>query len=223
MHITSLERPRLVFSDKTDVSIRLRELQLTPEALIETVRMGQDARANSTLNDPPSATGIHGWGRTVRGLRENTQPLGYVRYSVDNIHGVINEAGTVVILVSTGDSGTGDAAAIPKTAYPKGIKVQAVVRENARQMSFFFPDDIVPIRRCAEPDPKCMYWLLVVYEGEEEVRCELSLPDRVGEDERIEAWAERIILESIPLDPMPRISSMPDMEPDLDIPLKRKA
>lgn len=221
MNISFSKKNTRVVSDRLQVEMRLRDMKLTPEALKSAVRMGQDARSNSTLNDPPGATGIHGWGRTVRGLREHTMPLGYARYSVDNIHGVINEDRTIVILVATGDDATGNSQAILKTAYPNGLKVQAVVKENARQLSLF-PIDIIPINQTKQI-PKCMYWLLVVYDGNDEVRSELSLPYEIGDDERVEVWSERIILDSIPLDSTPNMSNVPDVEPDLDIPLTRKA
>jgi hypothetical protein len=196
-------------------------MSLSGDALAAAVRMGQDARSSCTLNDPPMETGIHGWGRTVRGLRENTLPLGWTRFDDDYIHGVISADETVVIAVATGDAATGRVGPNPKTAWPKGVKVRAAVKRNAAQLSLFKDLDIVPIRQDVAPNPKCLLWLLVVHEGDDEVRFELSLPDSVGEDERVDEWVERIVLPSIPIDSTPN-ELAPEMEPDIDIPLTRK-
>jgi hypothetical protein len=214
---------RTITAEPQAVAARLRDLGLTEAALAAAVRMGQDARASCTPNDPPGSTGIHGWGRTVRGLREHALPLGWTRFDDDNIHGVINLAGTIVIAVSTGDAATGRVESTPKTAYPKGINVQAAVKQNAAhfQMSLF-GENVVPIRQEVAPRSTCLMWLLVVHESEDEVLFELSLPDAVGDDERVDAWVERIIMAPISTDPTPRTASAPDAEPDLDIPLTRK-
>lgn len=197
-------------------------MDLSAEVLTAAVRMGQDARSSCTRNDPPSETGIHGWGRTVRGLRENALPLGWTRYDDDHIHGVINADGTIVIAVATGDAATGRVGPNPKTAYPKGTKVQAAVERNAAQLWLFQDIDITPIREDATK-PKCLLWLLVVYEDNGEVRSELSLPDAVGEDARVDAWRERIVLAPIPIDPTPKEQPDADSQPDIDIPLTRKS
>lgn len=213
---------RIITSDPMEVENRLRDMGLTSAALAAAVRMGQDARASCTPNDPPGSIGIHGWGRTVRGLRENALKPDWARFDDDNIHGVVNSAGTVVIAVSNGDAGTGRAEWTPKSRYPKGIRMQAAVRRNAENLQLeMFAQNVVPIRKVS-PAPTCLMWLLVVHEGEDEVSFELSLPDALDEDERVNAWVERIIMAPISIDPTPREESIPDAEPDLDIPLTRK-
>jgi hypothetical protein len=214
---------RIIISDPVDVGIRLRSMELTADVLAAAVRMGQDARSSCTLNDPPMETGIHGWGRTVRGLRENALALGWVRFDDDHIHGVINADGTLVIAVATGDAATGRVGPDPKTAYPKGVKMQAAVKRNAAQLCLFKDVEIVPIRKSVTPNPKCLLWLLVACESDDEVRFELSLPDSVGEDERVDKWVERIVLAPIPIDPTPKERIDADMEPNIDIPLTRKS
>jgi hypothetical protein len=214
---------RIIISDRVDVDVRLRDMGLSVDALAAAVRMGQDARSSCTLNDPPGETGIHGWGRTVRGLRESTLPLGWARFSDDQIHGVINADGTTVIAVATGDAATGRVESDPRTANPKGVKMQAAVKRNSQQLSLFKDPDIVPIRKNVTPTPKCLVWILVVHEGDNEVYSELSLPDKCGEDERVDSWVERILLPSIPTDPTPRERIEGDIEQDIDIPLTRKA
>jgi hypothetical protein len=195
---------------------------LSIEALAAAVRMGQDARSSCTENDPPSETGLHGWGRTVRGLRENARPLGWTRFHDGRIHGVINADGTIVIAVSTGDAATGRPGLSPKTAYPKGDRMQDAVRRNAAQLCLAIDLDIVPIRKVVAPAPRCLLWILVTHEDDDEVRFELSLPDAVGEDERVDGWVERVILAPIAIDPTLKERTEADMEPDLDIPLTRK-
>lgn len=214
---------RTIISDAVEVAARLRALGLAPEALTDAVRMGQDARSSCTPNDPPSATGIHGWGRTVRGLREHTLPLGWSRFEENGIQGVITEDGSMVIAVSTGDEATGCVGLTPKTAYPKGLAIQAAVHDNWEQLSLF-AQNITAIRKEPAPTRQSLLWLLMTHEDKVdlEVRFELSLPDAVGGDERVERWTERIILAPISADPTPKERADLDEDTDIEIPLTRK-
>src|SRR5216683_3152470 len=202
---------RVVLQGPVDVAIRLKELGLTPDILREAVSRGQAARETCTPNDPPAMVGIFGWGRTVRALRELLLSEGWDRSEDDNLSTVVNESKDIAIAVALGDALTGTSPPqTPKTKYPRGIATAAAIERNVSQLELFPPDQSIP-----RPYPaKRITWLLLVCPTENEVRCELSLPASVGEDDRVEAWMERIVLEPIGLDPNPNTKA--DSEPAIE-------
>ena len=46
----------------------------------------------------------------------------------------------------------------------------------------------------------CETWVLLVSRCSDEIRCELSLPNEIGEDGRVVNWDERIILPPVHID-----------------------
>jgi hypothetical protein len=212
--------PRIVLHEPIDVAARLAELGLSIEMLHEAVAMGQTARNSCTPNDPASSVGMSGWGRTVRGLRESGLRLGWERYTEDNIDGVINKTKSMVVTVATGDTATGRIGSTPKTKYSKGANTQYAVQRNQLELPFFA--NVVPIKKGTTPAPKRLLWMLLYCQGEEEIRCELSLPDSIGEDERVETWAERIVLPPLPLDSGAKFKVEPDSESDIEVVVTRK-
>ena len=69
-----------------------------------------------------------------------------------------------------------------------------------------------------------MTWILLIHRASNEVRCELSLPISIGDDGHIDAWSERILLGSIPLDGHlgEAIPAPPDL-PEITINVRRRA
>ena len=91
---------------------------------------------------------------------------------------------------------------------------------NAELIGDLFPD-LIPTPQVHESD-KRVTWLLLMHTAEDELRAELSLPASMGHDGRIDAWKERIILPSTPLDPIESID-FPDFGPDLEVDVRRRA
>jgi hypothetical protein len=58
-----------------------------------------------------------------------------------------------------------------------------------------------------------------------ELRTELSRPVSMGEDGRVDAWSERIILGAVPFDDQVRVdpASPNDSSPDIVVEIKRRA
>jgi len=204
----------VVWWKPADVYRRLAELGegLVPDLLREPVARGEGERASCTDNDPAAEVGIFVWGRTVRFLREALRHLGWTKNANENVHTTISPDRTIAIAVAAGDAGTGDPNAIPRTKYERGKQTKAVVD---RQCSLFPPE--LPIA----PDPADgLLYVLLVHPAADGIRCELSLPTRIGKNGRITSWRERIILARVPPADMP--DSDIDRGPEIDVPVSRR-
>jgi hypothetical protein len=194
----------------------LSQLGLTETIIREAILDGELARSSCTANDPPALGGILGWGRTTRGLRERTIPLGWSASEIGQLSTTVDPAGTVAIAVTTGDQGTGVARATPRTKYPKGPATAAAVERNRLQLDLF--------KRYEESDdsePVVVTWLLLIARSGKQIRCELSLPGYIGDDDRVETWVERIILEPISTEPTPDFGKL-DQPTEIDVLVDRK-
>ncbi|MBC7622338.1 MAG: hypothetical protein H7232_03015, partial [Aeromicrobium sp.] len=120
---------------------------------------------------------------------------------------------------ATGDEYTGDPLANPATKSAKGPRTQSAVEINSQQL-VLFPDFQPPP---SSDDGKATWILLQHFDNaKKEVRIELSLP--VSYSGRVDGWAERIILGSLPFDSAANINVplLPDL-PDIEVPLRRRA
>lgn len=197
-----------VYENASDVATRLGEFGLTEELLRLSVEAGLSARNTCTKNDPPVLAGVLMWGRTMRAVRENLAPAGWVGNDDGNYSVTLSADGRMAIGVATGDEGTGVIAHMPRTKYPKGPATHAAVARNV-QLDLFLP---VPDRKPADVVGP-VTWLLLIACAGDEVRAELSCPAGIGDDGRVEAWRERIVLTPVKLgSPVP-----PDFEPGPEI------
>jgi hypothetical protein len=203
-------RSMTIVSEATNAGGRLNQLGLVPQILRDSVLAGQMARAQCTENDPPPCQGFIAWARTVRSLRELLIPRGFTRSESGRLSTVVAPGGEFAIAVAVGDAATGDASRQPKTKNARGPATCAAVDTNQKLL-------IEGVLASAEddPDPKRPTWYLLIAEIDAELRVELSLPLRVGEDDRIEEWQERILLPPILLgdDTLVRL----DLSPELDV------
>lgn len=198
-----------------EVTGELTDLGLSVEILREAMLVGESARDTCTANDPPNAAGFDAWARTVRALREMLIPQGWTRNDDANFSTVISPDGRVAIAVATGDEGTGNPGATPKTKYPKGPATVAAIRNNRRQLLLFKSNEITTGDDVAT-------WMLVRRRVEDSLFSELSLPADLGEDERVVDWAVRIILEPISLEPTP-IEDRTDQIEQIEIEVRRRS
>lgn len=208
-----------------DVQSRLAELGLDADALAQVIKRGYVAFTLCTPNDPPLYPGFAAWAQTVRALREYLVPEGWDRCDENNYSLVINPAGTMAIAVATGDDGTGRLEAMPTTKSSKGPSTAEAVIANQAQLTFDFyvPETAAPADGDVARDER-ITWMLLVHRGVGEVRSELSLPMSMGADGRIESWQERIILGSMPTDPIEIDINPPSpVMPDIQIDVKRRA
>lgn len=202
-----------VRKEQADVNERLSQLGVTAEILRDAVSYGEMERSLCTGHDPFFFPGLLGWGRTVRALRDRlVHGRGWEARNRKGIDIVVSPDGSRAIAVANADEWTGRPEGAPRTN-PKGNGTAVAVAGN--QLSLFedWPgeDDLTK----QEPGST---WYLLIHSTDDEVRCELSLPTAMGDDSRIESWAERIILE--PLRREPEVNT--DAGPEVDVDVSRK-
>src|SRR6266511_2751949 len=178
----------------------LGALGLTLEDLHRALRAGDRERRTCTKLDARSAPSFLMWTRTIRILRETLIPRRWKAVDLNQLPLIVNHDRTIGIAVSSGDSVTGLVipGVQPKTRNPKGAVTVAVVKRN-EDLALFPLSDIVK-----EPEPDDYsrlrtYYLLWYFDRKKsELRAELSQPEAVGSDGRIDSWiSPRIIIPSI--------------------------
>jgi hypothetical protein len=202
-----------------DVRGRLDELGLEEEPLKDAVRRGQLAFLNCTPNHPPPFPGMSAWAETVCALREYVIPLGWQRSNDNNYALSVDPEGCIAIAVATGNDCTGRADATPSTNARKGPSTLEAIAVN--QLRFSFMDER-PVS--SDRTNHRATWILLIHRAVNEVRCELSLPISIADDGHIDAWRERILLGSIPLDgDLAEAVPTPPPLPEITIDVKRRA
>lgn len=191
-----------VFIQPLEVDDRLKQLGLTQQLLLESVMRGFLAWLNCTENHPPAFPGITAWGETNCGLREGLLPMGWERLNDRNLPLTVNRENGVALTASSGDECTGIEGMVPRTRNPKGTTIKDATNSNRAQLGLFTDNDLPPEPDDLETIKEWATWLLLTYRdtGTRVVRCELSRPIEMGIDGRVDGWAERIILGSIPFD-----------------------
>jgi hypothetical protein len=120
----------------------------------------------------------------------------------------------------TGNSGTGLIDAQPDVKYPKGSATERAV--SANQYSLFesldWPEG--PPQRRTGSKPR-QTWMLLRKRVDDNLLAELSLPESMTVDGRVENWSVRIIVE-IDLGPNLAMQDEPS-EPPIDIPIRRRS
>jgi hypothetical protein len=191
-----------VFTKPIEVEARLRELDLTEQLLLDAVKRGFFAWLNCTQNHPPAFAGIMAWGEANCSLREGLVPHGWERYNDRNLPLTIKRETGVALTVSSGDEFTGVEGMVPRTRNPKGVTIKDATSTNRAQLGLFSDMDGPPEPADLEAIEEWSTWLLLTYRDTMTriVRCELSRPIAIGIDGRVDGWAERIILGTIPFD-----------------------
>jgi hypothetical protein len=212
-------RPRVKIGTKA--RRRLAELGLESEWLLDSARRGMAAAAGCTPNHPAVLLGILGWGETICALRDHLVPRGWQRLDEGNLPLAVNEAKTVALTVATGDEDTGRPDGNPCTKFKKGPRVASAVANNQLQL---FP---VPVHMRPDEATGRATWLLLIHRDRvvRELRTELSRPVSMGEDGRVDAWSERILMGAVPFDDQVIVepTSPNDSSPDIVVEIKRRA
>lgn len=200
------------------VPSRLEQLGLVEPALREAIYQGHLQRARLTLNHPIIYHGLNMWGEVVAALRGQLRPLGWAREDIGSYALTVHEERKLAISVASGDEGTGNPSAHPTNRSRKGRNTVDAIEAN-RQLELF--EQLPPER---VDDEGKQTWVLMHHTDtvKGEIRVELSLPSSIGNDGKITAWAERIILDSIPFDDE-LVEIYPPNGPDIDIDVRRKA
>jgi hypothetical protein len=200
-----------------EVDTALSALGLTRQPLLDAIKAGYLARSSCTANDAPFYPALSQWNRTVRVLREKLLVEGWSKSDDGNYCVVVNPGGSVAIAAASGCENTGNVLSSPTTKSAKGPSTVDAVLVNAMQLHL--PGIVPP--PTAQIENGRVTWLLLFHCDERELRAELSLPASMGDDGRPDAWKERIILPTTPLDPIV-VDVAPDFGPDFDVDVKRR-
>ncbi|MHA7682275.1 hypothetical protein [Cupriavidus sp. PET2-C1] len=193
----------IIHQAPAQVEDRLRALGVSEAHLRTAVAAGFAAWAACTPHHPPGAPGYHAWSETVATLRDELAPEGFEPVNDENWPLALHPETQIAIAVSSGDENTGRHNANPATKTGKGPRtIRAVASNRDRQMSLFeFLEDTEPVEVPVDVDG-CETWVLLVYRDEFAlvVRMELSRPIGLDTDNKVNDWAERIILSDLPFD-----------------------
>ena len=211
----------VVYQHSFDARRRLAELGISVEALIKAIKAGHLARISCTDNDPPFIPGTEAWRFVVRTLREELLKLGWRKADPSNFSLVINDKRKINIGVESGDELTRIFPGNPTTKSLKGLLTEAVILRNSVREDLF-PETLDERLRRAATILEHPTWVLLIYITDEEYRAELSYPDAMGEAQ-ITSWKERIFIpDDLDDGGAARVSPEDDIDPDFDIPVRRK-
>ena len=205
---------------------QLKALGLTVAALHRAAMVGLAARASRTSFAPRNAQGTDLYSHTTEALRLLLAGSNWVPQCVGGQERTVSPDGTTAIVVATGDGGVGllatDAA---WTAHPKGRLMRDAVADNQIwiQERFSFPG-VVDRARVASPNPSTLVWVLLLKVEAAQLSMEMSLPDEVSDDGRVDSWARRIPLPPIELNgiEIDRHGDDGDDDGGIDVPVERR-
>jgi|HubBroStandDraft_2_1064218.scaffolds.fasta_scaffold16512_4 hypothetical protein len=214
--------PVAVYDRPSDARRRLADLGVSVEAIINSLQAGQVARTSCTENDPPFIPGTEAWRFVVRTLRDQLLPTGAWRKADPaNFSLVINDKRKISIVVASGDAFTRRLDDSPKTKHLKGLFTEALVIRN-KYIGGLFPETLSEELRIAVAVLEYPTWILLINITDDDVRAELSYPDEI-KDGQIVSWKERIFIPDTADDPGAIINPVKDTDPDIDVPVRRKA
>lgn len=208
-----------IHADPVTVSVRLSELSLNEPALREAILQAHLQRSRLTANHPKIFPGLEMWGWAVASLGDQLRPLGWIRVDVGNFPLTVHEELGLAIAIAAGDEATGIASAVPSNRSKKGRNTIDAVETN-QQFDLF--DGYIP--RPEQDSDDHQTWVLLHHTDpvKKEIRIELSRPSEIGDDGKISAWSERILLSSLPFDG-DALEIIPPSGPDILIDVRRKA
>jgi hypothetical protein len=208
----------VTITDVIDVHRRLNDLRLHYVGIRRAVIAGDLAAMSCTPFDAPSAPGYMRWDRTLRGLGEEFSLDGWTREDPYNFSILVSPDRTIAVAVSTGDINTGNPSLPSNTKYPRGPRGQKAIHRN--QQFSLFPG----VQEEESEDDWLTWFLLVSKQSDDAIQCELKLPWSVGDDGRVQVWAERIVLPAInPNEPIDADAMQPEGDlPDIDIDVARR-
>lgn len=192
-------------------------LTLPEDQLVEVIQASVIAYGGCTDNDPPAARGWDSWRWGVRRLREVLVPEGWIKDDTGGLSTVVNHKRRIRIACVRTDDATG----IPGERDPQNRSPKGALNERAttvNQLSLSGADEWPkPEGQVDEYETR---YLCIYIEGDV-VRAEFSRFDGF-EDGHLTDCYERIMLLGVgdwePLD----FSDDSDLEPDLDIDIRRK-
>lgn len=191
--------PARRYQRQDDVDSALRALgdgRLDRAVLAGALLFGEAERRTCTDNDPGILTGMIGWGRPIRYLREEMRQRGWRREEPNSLPLLVSPDRTVGITVASGDDQTGNPTALfSATKWSKGMMMREWV-EPSRQMSLLDPDG----EDIKKYDVPAELWLLLVQRTSAEIIYELSRPTSVAPGGQLRCGGTRIFFPALPID-----------------------
>ena len=185
-------------------ALRLANLGVPEEALVEAVKYGAGFLLESTSNDPLWLRGTMPTGKTTTRLRELLPNWEVHRSGGHEV--TVAPSGSHSIVVMAGDAltGTPSAELHPSNRSAKGRKTREAIWANAASFRLVAPD--VWDASLAPP----AMWILLFYvvlndQAGPEILLELSLPQSMNGEGFVTRWSERIVLspDSVPASDSP--------------------
>jgi hypothetical protein len=218
----------VVIPDPNGVPVRLAELGLTVELLVEAIRRGQEAADYCTRSHPVFYPGVVAYCETNGALREECALLGWSLNDEDNIARTVSPDGAVVITAVSGNERTGlRTGEHAQTKRPRGQAGLRIVRRNS-QLEL---QELLPAAEQLAADSDAVElgstWFLLYYRDGSVVRSELSRARSImltSRSSTLLAWAERLPLPEIDLDE-PHDDNRFDRgdNPDVDVPVRLRS
>ncbi len=208
----------VVVSEPVRVSERLQALGLTVATLRGALEKALASAALCSVDHPPNFAGLTLWAEAIRWLRDSLRDTGWRRDNSRGLATVVRGDNGLAITVVRGNELTGnpDPKSQPTTQYKRGPATIDRIQENGILPFDHLPADYFAQREGEIAAPPT--WLLMHHKRGDELLCEMSFPTRVNQSGFVEAWGERIVLTSIPLDPeRMRILDEDPINPDVTV------
>jgi hypothetical protein len=182
--------------DEVDSALRALANGLDRAVFSGALLFGEAERRACTENDPGILTGMIGWGRPIRFIRETMRQREWRREEPKSLPLIVSPDRSVAITVAAGDEQTGDPnAPFASTKWEKGPMMRDWV-DPPRQMSL----DIAAASEEKSYDLPSELWLLLVHRTPTHIAYELSRPTSVTKNKRLRCGGARIIFEPLPID-----------------------
>lgn len=188
--------------DPMQAEARLQGLSsdLSLDLLREVVQAGLGARNDRTRASAVIAAGVQQWLKTVEELRTRLSDKQWHIHDEKNCPFISSPDRSISFVVMTGNNETGKQGfEDPTNQAEKGVVVEGFVQAN-NQLDLFNQNSF---RLAKDKRTETQVWAFLYHYDKKlnEVRFELSYP--IGFDnKKITAWGERIILGSIPNNPI---------------------
>jgi hypothetical protein len=202
----------------SDINSELARLGVPAEVLKDAALAWLNGASKFGSLVPAQVPGIAAWGEAVGTLRELLCQRGWVSSeSRGGLATVTNPENNISIGVVRGDENTG-LSGNAMSLRRRGPATVAVVEQNIEQLSLFAGKDF-GVRPAVKDGTT---WVLLLHRTESELRYELSLPTKIGQDGRIVDFKVRLQFDAIPLHTPVIVDPMADA-PTVDITILRKA
>lgn len=197
-----LARRATIVDDPANVEARLQELHPDLNTILfrDAIIGGLGGRNETTHASAPTAAGLQQWLKTVEDLRTLLTTVKWHIHAQRNCPFISSPDRSISIVVMTGNGETGkNGFEDPTNQAEKGAVAENFIQKN-NQLELF---NCESIKLAKENQKETQVWALLYHYDKmlKEVRFELSLP--TGFDKKkITEWGERLILGSIPNNPM---------------------